>query len=154
MYWPWIFYLCDTLPHLSSSPPGGSSQLTQGKATTTTVLLLPYSKEDLPLSCIPRHYPITLCISPTSPMFCVNSASVECCSLHTSGVMALFSCRVDALLIKLAGCWHSDMMLHYLHVQTCPITSGLSKLMLAGVNPLILAETATMPQPNPSLFVG
>ena len=35
--------------------------------------------------------------------FCVNQASVECRSLCTSGAMALFSCRVDALLIKLVG---------------------------------------------------
>jgi hypothetical protein len=32
--------------------------------------------------------------------------------------------------------------------------SGLSKLMLAGRNPQLLAETATMSLPNPSLFVG
>ena len=68
--------------------------------------------------------------------------------------MALFSCRVDALLIKLVGCWHSDAMLCYLHVQSSPIMSGLSKLMLASGNPQLLAETATMPSPNPSLFVG
>jgi hypothetical protein len=35
------------------------------------------------------------------PHFCVNPASVECRSSCTSGAMALFSCRVDALLIKL-----------------------------------------------------
>ena len=88
------------------------------------------------------------------PHSCVNPASVECCSLHTSSAMALFSCGVDVLLIKLVGCWCSDAMLHYLHVQSHPIMSGLSKLMLAGGNPQLLAETATMPLPNPSLFVG
>ena len=63
------FYLRDTLPHLSSSPPGDPSQLTRGKARPTTVLLLPYRKQDLPVSCIPRHHESTLCISPTSPTF-------------------------------------------------------------------------------------
>ena len=53
----------------SSSTPAGSYQLPQGKATPTTALLLPYSKLNRPLSCIPRHQPNTLCISPTSPMF-------------------------------------------------------------------------------------
>jgi hypothetical protein len=67
--------------------------------------------------------------------FCVNPASVECHSLHTSGAMALFSHGVDALLIKLVGHWHSDVMLCYLHVQSCPIMSGLSILLLAGGNP-------------------
>ena len=68
--------------------------------------------------------------------------------------MALFSHGVDALLIKLVGCWRSDAMLCYLHVQSRPIMPGLSKLMLAGGNPQLLVETATMPLPNPSLFVG
>ena len=88
------------------------------------------------------------------PRFCVNPASVECHSLHTSGAMALFSRGVDALLIKRVGHWRSDMMLCYLHVQSCPIMSGLSRLILAGGNPQLLAETATMPLPNPSLLVG
>ena len=50
--------------------------------------------------------------------FCVNPASVECRSLCTSSAMTLFSCGVDTLLIKLVGRWHSDTMLHYLHVQS------------------------------------
>ena len=85
------------------------------------------------------------------PRFCVYPASVKCCSLHTSGSMALFSHRVDALLIKLFGCWHSDAMLCYLHIQSCHIMSGVSKVMLADDNPQLLAEAATMPLPNPSL---
>ena len=87
------------------------------------------------------------------PSFCVNPSSVKCCSLCTSGAMAHFSCRVNTLLIKLVGRWHSDTMLHYLHVQSCPIMSGLSKLMLAGGNPQLLAETATIFLPNTFLFV-
>ena len=43
-HWPQTFYLCNTLPHTSSSPPGGPSQFTWGKPTPTTVFLLPYSK--------------------------------------------------------------------------------------------------------------
>ena len=84
------------------------------------------------------------------PRFCVNPASVECRSLRTSGAMVLFSRRVDALLIKLVGRWRSDAMLHYMS-SPAQIMSGLSKLMLAGGNPQLLAETATMPLPNPSL---
>ena len=69
VYWPWTFHLCNTLPHPRSSTLGCSSQLPQGKATPTTVLLLPYSKQGLALSCIPRHHAITPFISPTSPSF-------------------------------------------------------------------------------------
>jgi hypothetical protein len=68
--------------------------------------------------------------------------------------MVLFSRRVDALLIKLVSRWRSDAMLRYLHVQSCPIMSGLSKLMLAGGDPQLLVETPTMPLANPILFVG
>ena len=68
--------------------------------------------------------------------------------------MGLFSHGVNALLIKHVGHWHSDAMLHYLHVQSHPIMSGLSKLILAGCNPQLLVETATMPLSNLSLFVG
>ena len=55
------------------------------------------------------------------------------------------------MLIKLVGRWRSDAMLCYLHVQSRPIMSGLSKLMLACGDPQLLAETATMPLPNPPL---
>ena len=50
------------------------------------------------------------------PCFCVNPASIGCCSLYTCCTMALFTCRVDTLLIKLVGCWHFDAMLHYLDI--------------------------------------
>ena len=69
--------------------------------------------------------------------------------------MTLFSCGVNALLIKLVGHWCSGTILYYQHVQSCPIMSGLSQLMLAGGDdPQLVVETATMPLPNPSLFVG
>jgi hypothetical protein len=96
-----------------------------------------------------------LCTSALNhPHFCDNPASMECCSLQTNGATTLFSCRIDALLIKLVGHWHSETMLHYLHVQSHPIMLRLSKLMLAGGNPQLLAETAIMPLPKPFIFVG
>ena len=96
-----------------------------------------------------------LCASALNhPHFCGNPASMECYSLQTNGPTTLFSCRIDALLIKLVGHWHSDTMLHYLHIQSHPIMLGLSKLMLAGGNPQLLVETATMPLLNPFIFVG
>jgi hypothetical protein len=149
-----MFHLRDTLPHPSSSPPGDPSQPTQGKARPTIVLLLPYSKQDLPVSGIPRHHKSTPCVSPTSPTFLCQPIFCGVLLTSTSGAMVLFSRGVNALLIKLVGHWHSEVMLHYLHVQSHPIMSGLSKLMLPGGNPQLLAETATMPLPNPSLFVG
>jgi hypothetical protein len=61
---------------------------------------------------------------------------------------------VNALLIKLVGCWCFDAKLCYQHVQSNPIMSGLSHLMLAGDDPKLLAKTTTMPLSKPSLFVG
>ena len=87
--------------------------------------------------------------------FCEYLAFIECHSLCTIGAMALFSFRADALLIILVAHCCSDAMLHYLHFQSCPIMSGLSKLMLAGGSSQLVAETVTMPLPNPSLsYVG
>ena len=81
---------------------------------------------------------------------CVNPSSVERHSLCPSNAMALFSCRVDSVVVNHVGCWCWDAMLRYLHVQSCPIISRLSKLMLAGGNFQLFAKTATMPLPNPS----
>jgi hypothetical protein len=50
-------------------------------------------------------------------------------------VQLVFVCQIslviskiksNALFIKFAGYWHSDAMLCYLHIQSCPIMSGLS----------------------------
>ena len=84
------------------------------------------------------------------PRFCITPASIECRSLRSSGAMALFTRGVDPLLIQLVGRWRSDAMLRYLHVKSRPIMTGLSCLMLAGGDPSLLAETATMPLPNPT----
>jgi hypothetical protein len=51
-------------------------------------------------------------------------------SLRSSGAMALLCARVYTNLIHLLGRWHSDEMLHYLHVQTFPIVAPLAAQML------------------------
>ena len=49
--------------------------------------------------------------------------------------------------------WH-DALLPACPVLHNHVRTAQTKLMLAGGNPHLLAETATMPLPNPSLFVG
>ena len=61
--------------HPSSSTSGGSPQLPQGNATSTTVLLSSYSKQELLLSCIPRHHPNTPCNNPSSLAFLCQPSS-------------------------------------------------------------------------------
>ena len=139
-----------------SSTLGGSSQLTQGKATPSTVLLLSYSKQVLLLSCIPRHHPSTLCISPTSPAFL--------CQPSFCGVqLTTYQWYNGTFLLQgwcptHQSCWPLAFW-QDAWLSTCPVLSimpGLSKLMLAGGNPQHFIETITitMPLPNPSLFVS
>jgi hypothetical protein len=133
---------------------GGSSQLPQGKATPTTELLLSYSKQELLYLASQDITQIFHAVALHNLHFCVNPASVECCSQCTSSTIPPFSCRVNAPLIKLVGHCHSDVLFYQLYLQSCPIISRLSKLMLAGGDPQLLVETTTMPLPKPSLIVG
>jgi hypothetical protein len=55
-------------------------------------------------------------------------------SLRASGAMALLCANVDTDRIRLIGCWRSDEMLRYLHVQAEPIMRHFSSRMLAGGN--------------------
>lgn len=72
---PRICHLYNTLPHPNGSSPYGSSQHPQCYATPTAVLLLPYSKQVLPLSCFPKtpskhsvHQPYIICISDSTQL--------------------------------------------------------------------------------------
>lgn len=51
-------------------------------------------------------------------------------NLRASGATALLLTGVDSNLIRLLGCWQSDAMLRYLHVQTAPICHQLATHML------------------------
>ena len=150
-----MFYLCNTLPHPGSSTPGGSPQPTQAKlhqplyscyhTASSSYCYLALQDIMQVLWAFPLHH----------PHLCVNPAFIECCSLYTSSAIELFSCKVDALLIKHVGCWGSDAMLCYLHVQSHPIMSRLSKVMLAGwwQSPVLSRNRHHAPtQPIPLIF--
>jgi hypothetical protein len=54
-------------------------------------------------------------------------------SLHAGGAMALLCAQVDTNLIRLVGCWRSDEMLRYLHLQAYPLMHTFARCMaLAG----------------------
>lgn len=44
--------------------------------------------------------------------------------------MALLCARVDTDMIRLLGCWRSNEMPRYLHVQSFPLLAPLSQQML------------------------
>ena len=54
--------------------------------------------------------------------------------LWAAGAMALLCYGVDNDIISLIGCWRSDEMLRYLHVQAEPIMRIFSKLMISHSN--------------------
>ena len=55
-------------------------------------------------------------------------------SLRAAGDMALLFSGVDTDIISLIGCWRSDEMLWYLHVQADPIMRNYSKLIISHGN--------------------
>jgi hypothetical protein len=48
--------------------------------------------------------------------------------------MALLCARVDTDIIHLLGCWRSNEMLRYLHVQAFPLLALLATQMLQNGN--------------------
>ena len=55
-------------------------------------------------------------------------------SLQEEEAMALLYYGVDTDIIRLIGCWRSDEMLRYIHVQAEPITKNYSKVMISHDN--------------------
>jgi hypothetical protein len=51
------------------------------------------------------------------PSVGVFPSNISTCSLHAAGAMALLCAHVDSAIIRLLGCWRSDEMPRYLHVQ-------------------------------------
>ena len=151
VHWPWTFQNCNTLPHPGSSTLGGPPQPSQGSATPTTVLLFhtaSCSYHNLASQDIAQ---VLQASALHHPHFCINPVFIRCSSLHTSSTMALFLMGLTPCSSNLlaTGIWMPCS-------TTCisspaPIMSGLSKLLLAGGNPQLIAETATMPLPNPTL---
>jgi hypothetical protein len=59
-------------------------------------------------------------------------ADVSARSLRAAGAMALLCAQVDTDVIRIIGCWRSDEMLRYLHVQTEPVMRDFAAKMLSG----------------------
>jgi hypothetical protein len=62
--------------------------------------------------------------------FGIKPADISVRSLRSSGAMALLCANVDTDKIMLLGCWRSDEMLRYLHVQALPIVAPFASQML------------------------
>jgi hypothetical protein len=60
----------------------------------------------------------------------INPSDISIRSLRSSGAMALLCADIDPDCICLLGCWRSDEMMRYLHVQALPIVAPLASLMV------------------------
>ena len=62
--------------------------------------------------------------------FLSSDVSARC--LRAAGANALLCANVDGDVIRLLGCWRSDEMLRYLHLQAAPVMNRFSQRMLTG----------------------
>jgi hypothetical protein len=60
----------------------------------------------------------------------ITPSDISVRSLCSSGATALLCANVDTDRIRLLGCWRSDEMLRYLHVQAFPVVADLAPTML------------------------
>lgn len=90
----------------------------------------------------------------------ITPSDISARSLRSSGAMALLCAQVDPILIKLVGRWHSDEMLHYLHLQAVGSMQALASRMLLGGDfkllpnqdiPLAAAPLLAAASPSPPL---
>jgi hypothetical protein len=54
----------------------------------------------------------------------VHAREISARSLRAGGAMAMLQGRIDMDSILMMGHWHSDAMMHYLHIQAAPIRNG------------------------------
>jgi hypothetical protein len=61
----------------------------------------------------------------------ITAPDITARALRCSGAMAMLCADIDTDRIRLIGRWRSDEMFRYLHTQAAPVTSQLSRTMLA-----------------------
>ena len=64
-------------------------------------------------------------------------------SMWASGAMALLLAQFNLDMIQLIGWWHSDEMLHYLHVMARPIMQGFAARMVAHGSYMLIPSPRT-----------
>ena len=73
----------------------------------------------------------------------LQCSDISARSLRAGGAMVLLCAKVDDNIIRLLGLWHSDTMLHYLHLQAQPLMRDFARKMLYG------GEYSLIPGPTP-----
>ena len=130
-HWPWTFHLHNTLPYPSSSPLGGPSNLHKAKPDQPLCSYYHTVSKSYQYLASQDITQVLHASTLHDPRFCVNPASVECCSLCTSCAMALFSCRLmpysSSLLATgvLTQCSATYMSSPIQSCQDCPNSSWL-----------------------------
>ena len=66
-------------------------------------------------------------------------------SLRVSGSMDLLCLVVDSTIIHLVGCWRSNEILRYLHIQAEPLMRNFSRLMFSHGNNYFMPHQEEVP---------
>jgi hypothetical protein len=64
----------------------------------------------------------------------IEPLKISARSLRAGGAMALLHGKVDLSNIRIMGRWHSDAMMHYIHVQAQPILGNYAARMFSEGN--------------------
>ena len=82
---------------------------------------------------ITAHLKATIKLFAGTPLVFTHH-DVSARSLRAAGTMDLLCSGIDHDIISLIGCWRSNEMMRYLHVQAEPIMRNFSKLMISHGN--------------------
>ena len=61
----------------------------------------------------------------------IQPEDISAHSLRASGAMAMLCAGIDSVKTQLMGCWNSDLMLDYLHIQLPTLVKDFASRMLA-----------------------
>jgi hypothetical protein len=99
-------------------------------APLTTPLYSYYTNQWLRIDTTILTTRLWIAVTSLGEQFGIKPADISVRSLRSSGAMALLCANVDTDKIRLLGCWRSDEMLRYLHVQALPIVAPFASQML------------------------
>jgi hypothetical protein len=75
-------------------------------------------------------HPVQHAVTAMDATYGIQATKISVRSLYSSGAMSLLCAYVGPNIICLIGCWQSNEMLCYLHVQAFPFVSSLRAQML------------------------
>jgi len=103
-------------------------------APKTTPLYTFYDRHQCTIDNTTFTFQLRLTTTVIGAAYGISAVDISIRSWRASGAMALLCARVDTDIIHLLGCWRSNEMLRYLHVQAFPLLALLATQMLQNGN--------------------